>query len=461
MRERRSEQNLIVRRRAIDATAPIREAHAPLGDEPQRQRVDLVLDAEHAGGKRFFRVILAHGQSALRDDRSRVHFGDDEVNRRAMDLDAGRERARMGVEALEGGQQGRVNVENSSLPTVDEAGREQPHEAGEADHLGAVGVEFALQREFEGVAILAERDVIDDRGRNTGRSGGGEPLGVRPVGQHQRDFSGKIRGFRGLDQRRHVRAAAGNQNGDASARFMAHGRPSGWRLLVGPIRLPRNARNPERRRRTLASAPGKLHFTCGRLILAESCAGRPDRGPGLNLPNLITIARILLVPIVVWAIAQREMQIAFLLFVAAGASDAVDGFVAKRFNMASELGAHLDPLADKALIVSIYVSLGVTDAIPRWIVILVVSRDILIIGGVMLAWFLGNPMTVRPLLVSKLNTAAQILFACLVLASLGFGFNVDRLQTFLLWTVAALTLISVGFYVREWWRHMNAGGAGA
>ena len=179
----------------------------------------------------------------------------------------------------------------------------------------------------------------------------------------------------------------------------------------------------------------------------------------MNLPNLITIARILMVPIVVWAIAQREMQIAFLLFVAAGASDAVDGFLAKRFDMASELGAHLDPLADKALIVSIYVSLGVTDAIPRWIVILVVSRDILIIGGVMLAWFLGHPMTVRPLLVSKLNTAAQIVFACVVLASLGFGFNADWLQTFLLWTVAALTLISVGFYVREWWRHMNAGGA--
>jgi cardiolipin synthase (CMP-forming) len=180
----------------------------------------------------------------------------------------------------------------------------------------------------------------------------------------------------------------------------------------------------------------------------------------LNLPNLITITRILLVPIIVWAIAQRQMQIAFMLFLAAGASDAIDGFLAKRLGMASELGAHLDPLADKALIVSIYVSLGITDAIPRWIVILVVSRDILIIGGIMLAWFLDKPMTVRPLLVSKLNTAAQIVFACLVLASLGFGFDASTARTVLLWTVAALTLLSVGFYVREWWRHMNAGAAG-
>jgi cardiolipin synthase len=181
----------------------------------------------------------------------------------------------------------------------------------------------------------------------------------------------------------------------------------------------------------------------------------------LNLPNLITIARILMVPVVVWGIASRQMQVAFLFFLAAGISDAVDGFLAKRLHMASELGAHLDPLADKVLIVSIYVALGVTDAIPRWIVILVVSRDILIIGGLMLAWFLGNPMTVKPLLVSKLNTAAQIVFATLVLGSLAFGFDAQVGQVVVMWLVATLTLVSVGFYVREWWRHMNAGGAGA
>src|SRR6202035_877801 len=141
----------------------------------------------------------------------------------------------------------------------------------------------------------------------------------------------------------------------------------------------------------------------------------------VNLPNLITIGRILLVPVVVWAIASREMQIAFLVFLIAGISDAVDGFLAKRLNMASELGAHLDPLADKALIVSIYVALGITEAIPRWIVILVVSRDILIIGGLMLAWFLDKPMTVKPLLVSKLNTAAQLVFAGPRLVSVGLG----------------------------------------
>ena len=148
----------------------------------------------------------------------------------------------------------------------------------------------------------------------------------------------------------------------------------------------------------------------------------------MSIPNLITLGRILLVPVVVWAIASGAMRIAFLLFLAAGVSDAVDGFLAKRFDMATELGAYLDPLADKALIVSIYVTLGINEAIPRWLVILVVSRDILIVGGMMLSWLVGKPLTIRPLLVSKLNTVAQIVFACVVLGSLGFAFDAAMLD---------------------------------
>lgn len=175
----------------------------------------------------------------------------------------------------------------------------------------------------------------------------------------------------------------------------------------------------------------------------------------LNLPNLITIARILLVPIMVWAIASQEMAIAFFLFLAAGLSDAVDGFLAKRFGMTSELGAYLDPLADKVLLVSIYVSLGITEAIPRWLVILVVSRDLLIVGGIMLSWVLGNPIRIRPLMVSKLNTVAQILLAGFVLAALGFRLDADIVRIALMAAVTALTLLSIAFYLREWIKHMG------
>jgi cardiolipin synthase len=193
---------------------------------------------------------------------------------------------------------------------------------------------------------------------------------------------------------------------------------------------------------------------------------RPDRAgraskPGfaLSIPNLITLGRILLVPIVVWAISSGAMWIAFVLFVVAGISDAVDGFLAKRYNMTTELGRYLDPLADKALIVSIYLALGINGTIPRWLVILVVSRDILIVGGIMLSWLMGDPLKIKPLWVSKLNTAAQIVFACLVLGSIGFEIKADLLIEVVMVVVTCTTLLSIAAYVVEWMRHMNSSAA--
>jgi cardiolipin synthase (CMP-forming) len=190
---------------------------------------------------------------------------------------------------------------------------------------------------------------------------------------------------------------------------------------------------------------------CAGLFPSADCRGRH-----LSIPNLITLARILSVPIMVWAIMTGWMLTAFLLFLAAGISDAIDGYLAKRFAMTSELGAYLDPLADKALIVSIYVTLGVSGEIPRWLVILVVSRDIMIVGAVLLAWLVGKPLPMKPLLVSKLNTAAQILFAGIVLATLGLRFEAEWLVYAAMAAVTLLTLVSIAAYVREWVRHMGS-----
>jgi cardiolipin synthase len=189
---------------------------------------------------------------------------------------------------------------------------------------------------------------------------------------------------------------------------------------------------------------------------------RPHHGRGalagalnLSIPNLITLARILSVPVVVWAMAAGEMKIAFLLFLLAGLSDLIDGFLAKRFNMATELGAYLDPLADKAMIVSIYVMLAMVGAIPLWLVILVVSRDIMIVSAVMLSWLVNKPITLKPLAVSKLNTVAQILLALVALASLAFPFEAGWAIYGLMGLVTVLTLASVVLYLIEWVRHMN------
>ena len=179
----------------------------------------------------------------------------------------------------------------------------------------------------------------------------------------------------------------------------------------------------------------------------------------MNIPNLITLARILSVPIMVWAISSGEMLFAFALFVLAGLSDAVDGYLAKRLDMASELGAYLDPIGAKALIVSIYVTLGISGAVPRPLVILVVSRDIMIVGAVMLSWLLGKPIAAKPLMISKINTAAQIAFAGLVLAALGFGFDAGVVLDVAMGAVAAVTLLSIAAYGREWVRHMGSNGS--
>jgi cardiolipin synthase len=186
-----------------------------------------------------------------------------------------------------------------------------------------------------------------------------------------------------------------------------------------------------------------------------------SRGLSLSIPNLITLARILLVPVIVWAIASNQMQIAFTLFLVAGLSDLVDGFLAKRFGMATELGAYLDPLADKAMIVSIYIALGIADVIPRWLVILVVSRDIMIVAAIVLSWVVDKPVKLKPLTVSKLNTVAQIVLALLVLASLSIGFDAALAVQAVTLLVALLTLLSIGFYVAAWVRHMNTPDSGA
>jgi len=186
------------------------------------------------------------------------------------------------------------------------------------------------------------------------------------------------------------------------------------------------------------------------------CGGNATgAGSTLSIPNLITLGRILLVPVMVWAIAAGQMQLAFALFLVAGLSDLVDGYLAKRFGMATELGAYLDPLADKALIVSIYVTLGIVDAIPRWLVILVVSRDIMIVSAVMLSWLVDKPVKLKPLFVSKLNTVAQILLALVVLGTLAFEIPAVALIWVLTAAVALLTLASVAIYLAQWVRHMN------
>jgi cardiolipin synthase (CMP-forming) len=175
----------------------------------------------------------------------------------------------------------------------------------------------------------------------------------------------------------------------------------------------------------------------------------------LNIPNLITIGRILLVPLTIWLLISQEFGLAFAVFIVAGISDGVDGYLARVTNSKTELGAYLDPIADKALLVSVYGALGLIKILPAWLVLTVVTRDILIVGGVLLAWLMEKPLVMKPLWISKVNTVGQIIFAGLVLGVLGMNYDLKLLLTLGTVLVAALTILSGAFYIRDWVLHMN------
>ena len=180
----------------------------------------------------------------------------------------------------------------------------------------------------------------------------------------------------------------------------------------------------------------------------------------MSLANVITIARILAVPLTIWLIISGDYRVAFWVFVAAGVSDGIDGFIAKRFDQRTELGAHLDPAADKLLLVSIYITLALLKLIPPWLAILVASRDILIVGGVLMATLLAHPLPMKPLMVSKINTTAQIVLAGGILCALGYGFADSEAWYAGYIVVAALTIASGTQYLLGWVRWMASSEAG-
>jgi len=176
---------------------------------------------------------------------------------------------------------------------------------------------------------------------------------------------------------------------------------------------------------------------------------------GLNLPNLITLSRLMSVPLMIWLIVSERFGVAFSVFVGAGISDALDGFIAKRFDCRTRLGALLDPTADKALLSSVYVALGIAELLPDWLVILVVFRDVTIIGGFILLQTIAAPRKFDPLFISKVNTLVQIALVSYVLGRLGLGFA-DGLLTDILVVVTAVTTVLSGLsYLVRWARILS------
>ncbi len=170
----------------------------------------------------------------------------------------------------------------------------------------------------------------------------------------------------------------------------------------------------------------------------------------LYIPNLLTLARLGMVPWVLILLNQNEYGWSLAVFVAAGLSDALDGIIAKRFNAQTALGALLDPLADKALLVSAYIMLSVIGVLPFWLMVVVVFRDAVIIGGYLLMELFFGSVEMHPLKISKANTVAQILYIVLLLAALTWSINLMLVLNVLAIVVLLTSVVSGCMYVYIW-----------
>lgn len=171
-----------------------------------------------------------------------------------------------------------------------------------------------------------------------------------------------------------------------------------------------------------------------------------------QLPNIISIFRVLLILPVIWALLSHEYAIALILFAVAGLSDALDGFLAKQFHWESRLGSILDPLADKLLLVSSFLTLAGIGLIPIWLVIAVIFRDMLIVvGGVAFHYLLGQ-FEMAPSRVSKVNTFFQILFVLAVVFYHGDFALTPWIIEALSYIVLVTTVISGFDYIWVWGR---------
>lgn len=174
-----------------------------------------------------------------------------------------------------------------------------------------------------------------------------------------------------------------------------------------------------------------------------------------SVPNLITIGRLILTPVIVDLMVTQNWSWAFWVFVLAGVSDAIDGWLARSFDLRSELGAVLDPIADKALIMSMFITLAAVGRLPAWVAIMIVSRDLMILGAVVISWQLGRPIEVNPLMISKATTLLQLILAAVILSGEAFGLEIGGVVGLLILIVTALTVASASVYLWRWVKHMG------
>lgn len=178
----------------------------------------------------------------------------------------------------------------------------------------------------------------------------------------------------------------------------------------------------------------------------------------MNIPNFLTLLRIILVPAIVIFLIQDEYLKALIVFVIAGLTDALDGALARLLNKQTELGAFLDPLADKVLLSTCFIALSIFGLIPSWLTVIVISRDVIILMGVMSLSMMSIDYEIKPVFVSKVTTALQIITVFLALLLKQFSFHIINyydVVTIISWLTAIFTIISGIIYIIKGIRFLN------
>ena len=166
----------------------------------------------------------------------------------------------------------------------------------------------------------------------------------------------------------------------------------------------------------------------------------------MTIANMITVLRVILVPIFIIYMINGRILASLVIFGIASISDAVDGLIARAFGQKSNLGAHLDPLADKILLTSAYITLAVFKMIPAWLTVLIISRDVIILLGVLVFYLTHYPVTIHPSILSKATTCIQLATVLIVLSS-GY-IDIPLFNPYLFWLAGLLTIASGLQYIR-------------
>ncbi|MCF6234894.1 MAG: CDP-alcohol phosphatidyltransferase family protein [Gammaproteobacteria bacterium] len=181
-----------------------------------------------------------------------------------------------------------------------------------------------------------------------------------------------------------------------------------------------------------------------------------------DIPNIISVLRICLVPILVWQVLEAQYANVLVLFFIAGFSDGLDGFLAKRYGWVSRLGSILDPIADKFLLVSSFLALGWMGEIPLWLVVAVIVRDVVIVAGAYAYHRIIGEYELKPSYLSKLNTVSQISLVLVVVSALSIVDIDSLLIQYTFYFVMITTLLSGFDYIYHWgiraWRHRSVSG---